>query len=688
MKNKTGDWSWQKAREYYYTFLSGKDFTGNAVADTRDKREAAFADCFRSVGQVMHLLQDMSVPLHTRNDAHILPLFGVGQWTYETYTKENVDTGRLDYTPDKAGDRPDLELIATPYPEPAYSNLPPVTGLIDRNQYNGLRVPAIDENIGLAEYSNANFLTNDTLFKYPHPALDETNYDESIWQNPEQVDAEDGQTDSRIYFKKITGDPVEHLMAAGYWSHAIAESGWDRPELQWSFVIDKTCFADYADKLMPRAVGYSAALLDYFFRGKMDLVVDQDVCRIANQTEEQMEGTFGLYYDTVGGERRPVTDLEKWPWSHTGWVSAGDQSEDLDLFAVPGDAQTPGEYMLVFKGRMGNETSNAVAASKITIPAIRISLPEEGYYAFTDRHPYHDPSDARYMNTPATNGFNKIVVNAENLSPQAGEMSGGAVTLLIRYRQGLTDQFVSPPGETSDEFYTLFAGLPESVSIPSGAATRLEFDLTGREIPLWATDVHLFLLYAGHVGGQSGRICLGYKDISEPTQFDFFNVMDKTCLNGELYDAGSAEAIAVVDTNKDGIAQEWDVYPHGVRNLSVRFVATSPIDYLIPFISAGDFFRMFALTDYDYFDMSVSYYLPPLAGEDPFSHSDISRRVYSHRGLTNQISRKAFPGCPYASCLVRCISFFNSFRGQYAWSAMVLLNTSYPTGAQCDYEGL
>jgi len=69
-RNTTGDWSWGMAREYYYIYLTGKDFEGNVVANTKDEREANFADSFRSLGQVMHLIEDMSVPLHTRNDVH------------------------------------------------------------------------------------------------------------------------------------------------------------------------------------------------------------------------------------------------------------------------------------------------------------------------------------------------------------------------------------------------------------------------------------------------------------------------------------------------------------------------------------------------------------------------------------------------------------------------------------------
>jgi len=65
-QHQSNEWSWQQARNYYYQALTATD---KAV------REQNFANTFRSVGQVMHLLADMSVPEHVRNDIHILPFF-------------------------------------------------------------------------------------------------------------------------------------------------------------------------------------------------------------------------------------------------------------------------------------------------------------------------------------------------------------------------------------------------------------------------------------------------------------------------------------------------------------------------------------------------------------------------------------------------------------------------------------
>lgn len=56
-----GDWSWKQTRLNFYTALT---------AAIKSDRDTNFANTFRGLGQIMHLVQDMSVPEHTRNSFH------------------------------------------------------------------------------------------------------------------------------------------------------------------------------------------------------------------------------------------------------------------------------------------------------------------------------------------------------------------------------------------------------------------------------------------------------------------------------------------------------------------------------------------------------------------------------------------------------------------------------------------
>jgi len=56
-----GDQSWNKVRTLFYQALT-------SVNDT--ERQSRFAQMFKGLGHQMHLVQDMAVPAHVRNDAH------------------------------------------------------------------------------------------------------------------------------------------------------------------------------------------------------------------------------------------------------------------------------------------------------------------------------------------------------------------------------------------------------------------------------------------------------------------------------------------------------------------------------------------------------------------------------------------------------------------------------------------
>jgi hypothetical protein len=58
-QHQNNEWSWQKTRGYFYQALTASDKT---------IREKNLANTFQSIGQVMHLFEDMSVPEHTKND--------------------------------------------------------------------------------------------------------------------------------------------------------------------------------------------------------------------------------------------------------------------------------------------------------------------------------------------------------------------------------------------------------------------------------------------------------------------------------------------------------------------------------------------------------------------------------------------------------------------------------------------
>ena len=124
-------------------------------------RELGCKEMFIGLGHVIHLIQDLAQPQHTRNDAHP-PL--VGGAPYETYVGEHYGT---------------LEQIQTlglaPIPVWAQDELPEPDGaeqvskgfkaFWDTEQYQGQDPFAgFTFTPGLAEYTNFFFVTDDTMF--------------------------------------------------------------------------------------------------------------------------------------------------------------------------------------------------------------------------------------------------------------------------------------------------------------------------------------------------------------------------------------------------------------------------------------------------------------------------------------------------------------------------------------------
>src|SRR5690606_14585558 len=59
------------AREAMYRALTGRARDGREVAPTQAERNKYWATTFRALGDVVHLVQDMGQPQHTRNDPHL-----------------------------------------------------------------------------------------------------------------------------------------------------------------------------------------------------------------------------------------------------------------------------------------------------------------------------------------------------------------------------------------------------------------------------------------------------------------------------------------------------------------------------------------------------------------------------------------------------------------------------------------
>lgn len=143
------DYSWTDARDYYFKALTTE------VKEGENGRDWYFAQTFRALGQVLHLLQDMAVPAHVRNDCHFPPRVfqSGGKDMYENWTGDPRD---------ELGQP--VPLTFTGYPVVEYAKLNSSDEEHSMEKFWDTNIGSATFGKGLAEFTNHNFLSRDTNF--------------------------------------------------------------------------------------------------------------------------------------------------------------------------------------------------------------------------------------------------------------------------------------------------------------------------------------------------------------------------------------------------------------------------------------------------------------------------------------------------------------------------------------------
>ena len=273
-------WSWNNLRDFYYEAFTSKDLTWG-------ERRLLLAYTFLGIGHQLHLIQDKGVPYHVRNDSHVkeqLPSFiqrlGGGLY-FESWAEAENNQIKL-----FANTSIDPEIDLT---EP-YENIDklPVAKLIDTRTYFETGTPSASLSTGLAEFTNANFFSADTIFAaeryannldhkhyFPYPRESETNLQEFI--DEESLPARRNEFGETEFAISMVSDrmEIEHFVQPTYFTREL-DPQTDQYVYLRSFYLSEKCHADYVRELVPRASGYSTALIDYFFRGAIEISLPED----------------------------------------------------------------------------------------------------------------------------------------------------------------------------------------------------------------------------------------------------------------------------------------------------------------------------------------------------------------------------------------------------------------------------
>jgi hypothetical protein len=356
-----GKWSWYEARDYYYKGLTLTD---------KKQRDSAMANCFRALGQLMHLIQDASVPAHVRNDIHLI--YHYENWLEDMRTRGSEEDARIF-----------ASFIANPISfdkdilkhDPNSIAPVPIAKIIDTDRYTGTNPAITVQNlIGIAEYTNANFFSEDTVFSdaFPYPGPTSSRIEPYIIPDPR----DSSKTVIRKYvYKYDDGATGYRLATVGLLKEYIMKhfpfyKGREENSL------DGGVYEDYARRLLPRAVGYSAGLLEYFFRGRLQVtslpifyrngihIMRVKIKNITPTAETMTNGWFTLTYryTPTGGPSDGSQDIfgqssvcsSDLPCNELKFQD--ETSIDFVLPAlIPRENYDSVKFTLVFKGTLGNE---------------------------------------------------------------------------------------------------------------------------------------------------------------------------------------------------------------------------------------------------------------------------------------------------------------------------------------------
>ena len=343
--------SWTDLLGYYYSALTDPD---------KNNRDLFFVSTFSTLGHVMHLIEDAAQPQHTRNDSH-----GTGS-LYEKVTNDLVNNL-------------------------PYGGYGPVN--FDRARSFWYTVPPphrgqeeILAGRGIAEYSNRNFVTTDTNFRWTgnHPTRDPGFPLPDVEpQPPLQVDIRTLVPDTTL-----TGDlffygntVVDSYQPSGTFNQfATTLSIFDAdlkqylpvlPGQRGLFTLNRFNFYHAHPYLIPRAVGYSAGLINYFFRGRLETNLTEEngflkftVKNISGPGKTLRNGTFEAYYDSADGTRKPLTITSGATVDNAGII---DGSTSVIMATTPGDvdASSNNPFVLAFTGVIGTEKAVVGKVAKI-----------------------------------------------------------------------------------------------------------------------------------------------------------------------------------------------------------------------------------------------------------------------------------------------------------------------------------
>jgi len=387
-------------------------FLAALIDPSPEGRELALGRTFQTLGHVVHHLQDMHQPDHVRNDLHCgesvcldFPLNAVGLRDPSTLEK---------YT--------DIDVIRTGVLKPMLDAFPYARRVMFSAPQEFWKNPNAS---GAADYTSNNFISPDTNFRGPiadplpdpdHPRPDPVFGPGSPWRimgvpvsklrtevrglqlpKPPADGLLGGVPDySRLpdaevqFIVRDVPDPYTGLKVPDVRISAFSIFTTDLEKVRTRtvqvgpptkekpsnkrvavpiYTTNHLTVESFYRPLLPRAVAFSAGLIDFFFRGRIALEVTDGTFFVANTSApgNEMLGQLQLFFQDRNGIRTRIDERQV-------SLAPGEVSRALsfDTSRVPGDPRQ-GKFVAVFVGIVGEY--EGLAVSSAVLPGTPCGVP-------------------------------------------------------------------------------------------------------------------------------------------------------------------------------------------------------------------------------------------------------------------------------------------------------------------------
>ncbi|MFA5553087.1 MAG: hypothetical protein WDA68_00820 [Phycisphaerae bacterium] len=395
---KSNQQTWSATRNKFYSALT---------SPVSSNREQDMTETFIAIGHILHMLEDMGVPAHTRNDflfAHYRSVFDkVWGNPLETWVENQVHTTANNNIP------PNWLTGWTPQPK-IYDK---VSKYWDTGLYTGQYVGATPSSSwGLAEQTNYQFLSmstvfgcTGTLYQFPNPAESHTTPNPELHGEPAKY---------HLYYQ---GYGLQRLARQTY-THYQAKKYGGASEILTKKTIttdyDINIYNDYVRVTIPRTIDFASGLINYFFRGRLEIEPNCLDCNtvtfVIRNTSINTDipqilkgGTFELFYDDSQGTRTKVNNF-----TIPGWTENSELDYDQQvtgIFAKP-DCNNIERYTVVYKGAISENPDEpdeddpdaiAVATLKFGYPIIAWGRDNDGIVSnIPDGNDFVDVAAGKY----------------------------------------------------------------------------------------------------------------------------------------------------------------------------------------------------------------------------------------------------------------------------------------------------